>query len=227
MGDRFLSSAGAGGNCARPMRLPDPSPVLDKNRAPMGPEILSSAGAGVWRKAPMAFPDSSSVLDKFQSARELTSLTEFWGKLGEFCEKLDELALHTNNRPRGTHWVLSPELGEGKKLTEFGVWNRTLRNRIRPVSGFCRPARGPQNRTIAIASDFRVEWAKSPEIPQKEGVLSPEIADRNRKSLATFNRTLKSQCNIAFSYLENRREFWGPRWASQSQITKIAAISVR
>ena len=48
--------------------LPGPSPVLDKNRAPMGPEILSSTGAGVWRKAPMAFPDSSSVLHKFQSA---------------------------------------------------------------------------------------------------------------------------------------------------------------
>ena len=44
MGDQFLSSAGTGGNCARPMRLPDPSPVLDKNRAPMGPEILSSTG---------------------------------------------------------------------------------------------------------------------------------------------------------------------------------------
>ena len=68
MGDRVLSSAGAGGICARPMRLPDHSPVLDKNRAPMGPEILSSTGAGVWRKAPMAFPDSSSVLDKFQFA---------------------------------------------------------------------------------------------------------------------------------------------------------------
>ena len=52
LGDRFLSSAGAGGNCARPMRLPDPSPVLDKNDAPMGPEFLSSTGAGVWRKAP-------------------------------------------------------------------------------------------------------------------------------------------------------------------------------
>ena len=65
MGDRFLSSAGAGGNCACPMRLPDPSPVLDKNRAPMGPEILSSTGAGVWRKAPMAFSDSSSALDQF------------------------------------------------------------------------------------------------------------------------------------------------------------------
>ena len=70
LGDRFLSSAGAGGNCARPMRLPDPSPVLDKNRAPMGPppEILSSTGAGVWRKAPMALPDSNSVLEKFESA---------------------------------------------------------------------------------------------------------------------------------------------------------------
>ena len=44
VGDRFLSSAGAGGNCARPMRLPDPSPVLDKNRAPMSPEILSGTG---------------------------------------------------------------------------------------------------------------------------------------------------------------------------------------
>ena len=52
------------------MRLPDPSPVLNKNRAPMGPEILSSTGAGVCRKAPVAFPDSSSVLDKFQSAIE-------------------------------------------------------------------------------------------------------------------------------------------------------------
>ena len=35
-----------------------------------------------------------------------------------------------------------------------------------------------QNRTIAIASDFRVDEAKSPEIPQKEGVLGSEIADR-------------------------------------------------
>ena len=52
LGDRFLSSVGAGGNCARPLRLPDPSPVLDKNREPMGTEILSSTGAGVWRKAP-------------------------------------------------------------------------------------------------------------------------------------------------------------------------------
>ena len=64
-----------------------------------------------------------------------------------------------------------------------------------------------QNRIIAIASDFRVDRAKSPEIPQKEGVLGSEIAARNRKSLATFRRTqvtLKSQCNIALSCLRHR-----------------------
>ena len=61
-----------------------------------------------------------------------------------------------------------------------------------------------QNRTIAIASDFRVDASKSPEIPQKEGIFGSEIAAQNRKSLATFHRTLKSQCNIAFSCLGNR-----------------------
>ena len=61
-----------------------------------------------------------------------------------------------------------------------------------------------QNRTIAIASDYRVDCAKSSEIPQKKGVLGSEIAARNRKSLATFHRTLKSQCNIALSCLGNR-----------------------
>ena len=58
------------------MRLRNPSPVLDKNLAPMGPEILSSTGAQVWKKAPGAFPDSSSVLDKFQSA--IAILSECW-----------------------------------------------------------------------------------------------------------------------------------------------------
>ena len=68
MGNRFLSSAGTGTNCALPIRVPNSSPVPDKNRAPIGPEILSSTGAGVWVEAPKAFPDSSSVLDNFQSA---------------------------------------------------------------------------------------------------------------------------------------------------------------
>ena len=61
-----------------------------------------------------------------------------------------------------------------------------------------------QNRTIAIASDFRVGGAKSPEIPQKEGVLGSDIAARNRKSLATFHRTLESQCSIA-SFVLSRK----------------------
>ena len=80
-----------------------------------------------------------------------------------------------------------------------------------------------QNRTIAIASDFRVDGAKSPEILQKERVSGSEIATRNRKSLATFHRTLKLQCKVS----EIASDFWGPRWASQSQIAKIAPISVR
>ena len=84
-----------------------------------------------------------------------------------------------------------------------------------------------QNRTIAIASDFRVDGVKSPEFPQKEWVLGSEIAARNRKSLAIFHRTLKSQCSIALPCLQLRSDFWRPRWASQSQIAKLVAISVR
>ena len=75
--------------------------------------------------------------------------------------------------------------------------------------------------SLALASDFRVDGAKSPEIPQKEGVLGSEFAARNRKSLATFHRTLKSQCSFAFSCLGDRCDFRGPR------IAKVTAISVR
>ena len=66
-----------------------------------------------------------------------------------------------------------------------------------------------QNRTIAIASDFRVDRAKLPELPQKEGVSGSEIATRNRKSLAAFHRALKSQCNIKVSEIAS--DFRGPR----------------
>ena len=69
--------------------------------------------------------------------------------------------------------------------------------------------------------------AKSPEIPQRKGFSGSEIAARNRKALATFHRTVKLQCSIAFSCLRNCCDFWGPRWALQSHIAKIAAISVR
>ena len=44
----------------------------------------------------------------------------------------------------------------------------------------CQNILAHQNRTIAIASDCCVDGAKSPEIPQKEGILDPEIAARNR-----------------------------------------------
>ena len=84
MGDRLLSSAGAGEICARPVRLPDPSPVLDKNRAPMGPEILCNTGAGVWKEAPMVFSDSSSVLDKFQSARKAPERKMTYSRIESF-----------------------------------------------------------------------------------------------------------------------------------------------
>ena len=94
-----------------------------------------------------------------------------------------------------------------------------------PAKLFCFLAH--QNRTIAIASAFRVDGAKSPEIPQNEGVQGSEIAARKRRSLATFHRTLKSQCSIALSCLGNRCDFWGLRWAARSQIAEIAAISVR
>ena len=63
---------------------------------------------------------------------------------------------------------------------------------------FLYPCLAHQNRTIAIASDFRIDGTKSPEIPQKDGVLGSEITTRNRKSLATFHRTLKSQCKVSF-----------------------------
>ena len=43
------------------------------------------------------------------------------------------------------------------------------------------------------------------------------IAARNRRSLATFHRTLKSQCIIAVSCLGNRAISGVQRWASQSQ----------
>ena len=51
-----------------PIRMPNPSPTLDKNLASMGPGISSSIGVGVWRKAPEAFAGSNTTLDTFQSA---------------------------------------------------------------------------------------------------------------------------------------------------------------
>ena len=66
----------------------------------------------------------------------------------------------------------------------------------------CLPLRTKIAQSQSLANSALTEQ-KSPEIPQKEGVLGEEIAARNRRSLATFHRTLKSQCSIAFSVLGN------------------------
>ena len=69
MRSRILSSAGVTSSCVLPIRVPNPSPTLDKDLASIGPAILSSIGGGVWRKAPETSPDSNTTLDTFQSAR--------------------------------------------------------------------------------------------------------------------------------------------------------------
>ena len=89
--------------------------------------------------------------------------TSFAGKRAEYCFESTVSEERTHWVLRKTRWVLSKtrwvrfgtkiigweELTEfaprnsvrAKKLTEFGVWNRTLRNRIRPVSDLhrCNP----------------------------------------------------------------------------------------
>ena len=77
---------------------------------------------------------------------------------------------------------------------------------------------------MAIASDFRVDGAKSPEIPQEEGVSASEmIATQNRKSIATsiapLNRNAKSRKSLAISGVSD-----GYR---NRKSQKVAAISVR
>ena len=42
LGDQFLSSAGVERTCALPMRVPNPSPILDRNSSTTGSDILSS-----------------------------------------------------------------------------------------------------------------------------------------------------------------------------------------
>ena len=62
LGNRFLSSAGVGKSCVLPIRVPNPSPTLDKNLASMGPGTLSSIGVEAWRKAAETIPDSNTTL---------------------------------------------------------------------------------------------------------------------------------------------------------------------
>ena len=73
-----------------------------------------------------------------------------------------------------------------------------------------------QNRTIAVAGGFRVDQAKSPEIPQEEGFLGSEIAARKSQIASNFRSIAPLNCNgsIAFLYLSAiARDFWGLQWA--------------
>ena len=77
------------------------------------------------------------------------SLTEFWGKLGEFCEKLGEFALsHKFYRLRGTHWVLSPEHGEGQRAH----WARCLKP--------CSPKPYSARLRIKVAEPWIKYWVR-------------------------------------------------------------------
>ena len=141
-----------GGNCARPMRLPDPSPVLDKNRAPMGPEILFSTGAGVWRKAPMAFPDSSSWRWRFYT--ELVLKPWFsWQTPQEKSPKLfvsqqtNQSQLWIPRKPRKIGvWVSGAEIQTSAVDTRTAVWVSTPEKFSKIVLGktriFSRKFRG-------------------------------------------------------------------------------------
>ena len=67
-------------------------------------------------------------------------LTEFCGKLGGLCKKLGEFRFGTQIVGWEELTEFSPQnLVRAKQLTELGVWNRALRNRIRPVSESCNP----------------------------------------------------------------------------------------
>ena len=92
-----------------PMRMPNPSPTLDKNLASMGPGILSSIEAGVWRKAPEAFPDSNTTLDTFQSAKGASTnrRTTF-----SHCWRLLEQQLSANIREGTTAEMTEPSIFE-------------------------------------------------------------------------------------------------------------------
>ena len=67
----LLSSAGAGRNCARPVRLPDHSPALSKIVHPWVQKFYPVLGLGSGEKHLWHFHLSSSVLDKFQSAKKI------------------------------------------------------------------------------------------------------------------------------------------------------------
>ena len=94
----------------------------------------------------------------FEQARKLESCDwEAGGKLfREHCrgrENSPSSPWHTNARLTGTHWVLSPELGEGKK----SHWPRYLKDvlygTVQPVSTKFLLPRPPDEREISASKD--------------------------------------------------------------------------
>ena len=73
-----------------------------------------------------------------------------------------------------------------------------------PKTGTARtvPSLAHQNRTIAIASDFRVDGAKSPEIPQKEGGLG--LRNRSPKSQIASDFPSRPQIAMQHCFLLSR-----------------------
>ena len=108
-----------------------------------------------------------------------------------------ELPSSSSMQLTGTNIVSSVGLTEVKD--DLGCLLHCMTKRARHPSWTQIMNLAHQNRTTAIASDFRVDRAESQEILQKEGVPGSKIAARNRKSLATFHRTLNSQCSTALS----------------------------
>ena len=64
-------------------------------------------------------------------------------------------------------------------------------------------SRGPTRGNVHGAMRQMLALGHSPRL-RDEGVSGSEIAALNRRSLATFHRTLKSQCSVALSCLANR-----------------------
>ena len=96
-------------------------------------------------------------------------LTEFRGKLGEFCEKTRWVRFG----PQIIGWKELSEFAprnsvSPKKLTELGVWNRTPRNRIRPVSPKMAILEAPCVQNAPGRSTMRLAEALLPRNPTWE-----------------------------------------------------------
>ena len=118
------------------------------------------------------------------------------GQIGKIPGKVPKG--HKRTKKEGQVQIGKPPRLKHPRLAALDFSDPDLRASIRGLCGAARGSAGVprkkgyynnsvahlahQDRTIAIASDFRVDGAKSPESPQKEGVWAQksqlEIADR-------------------------------------------------